>query len=67
MNWNDLLRAAALVLVIEGVMPFALPARSREMFTRISAIGDRGLRLIGLSSMIVGVVILQLVRLYAEE
>jgi uncharacterized protein YjeT (DUF2065 family) len=66
MNWNDLLRAAALVLVIEGVMPFLAPARSREMFLRMSTIGNRGLRLIGLGSMLAGVAVLQLVRLYAE-
>lgn len=67
MNWNDLLRASALVLVIEGVLPFVSPARARMVFTRMSGIGNRGLRLIGLGSMIVGVVLLQLTHLYLED
>lgn len=67
MVWSDLLRAAALVLVIEGVMPFVAPARSRAVFLRMSGIGDRGLRVIGFGSMIAGVTMLQLVRLYLIE
>jgi uncharacterized protein YjeT (DUF2065 family) len=67
MNWDDLMRAVALVLVIEGVMPFVAPSHARQVFVRMSAIGNRGLRLIGLGSMLLGVAGLQLIRFYAES
>ncbi len=60
-QWNDLMRAGALVLVLEGVMPFLAPTRSRLVFQRLAGLKDRSLRLFGLGSMIVGTVLLQLV------
>lgn len=62
MNWEDLCRALALVLVIEGLMPFAVPNRWRAMMLRVSAMDDRELRVIGLGSMIAGVLTLWLIR-----
>lgn len=61
--WDDLFRAVALVLVIEGLMPFMAPSRWREAMLRLSALDDRQLRNIGLGAIIVGLVLLQLVRL----
>jgi uncharacterized protein len=60
MEWQDLSRAAALVLVIEGLLPFAAPARWREALARIAQMDDRVLRAMGLLSMLAGVVVLQL-------
>jgi uncharacterized protein len=61
--WEDLLRALALVLVIEGLLPFAFPARWREYLLRVSTLDDRQLRSVGLLAMIAGLVMLQLVSL----
>ena len=60
--WIDLVRALALLLVLEGILPFALPGRWRENLLRVASLNDRVLRLIGLTSMTIGLVILQLVR-----
>lgn len=60
--WNDLLAALSLVLVIEGLMPFLSPQRSRETLKMIVQMEDRALRTLGLVSMISGVVMLYLVR-----
>lgn len=60
--WTDLLRALALLLVLEGILPFVMPARWREVLLRLASLNDRMLRLIGITGMIIGLVILQLVR-----
>jgi uncharacterized protein len=53
-----LLGAVALMLVIEGVLPFLSPSRWRAMFERATRLSDGQIRFIGLSSMLVGVVLL---------
>lgn len=60
--WSDLARALALVMVLEGLMPFAAPKRIRAVFTRISMLDDRALRMLGLVSMLLGLVALQAIR-----
>ncbi len=60
--WDDLLAALALVLVIEGIIPFISPAAMRRMLETVSQINDRTLRITGLISMASGVVLLYLVR-----
>lgn len=60
--WDDLLAALALVLVIEGIIPFISPASMRRMLETVSQIDDRTLRITGLVSMASGVVLLYLVR-----
>lgn len=57
-----LLTAFALVLVLEGVLPFLLPAIWREAFKRLTEMTDGQIRFIGLSSMLVGLLLLYLVR-----
>jgi uncharacterized protein YjeT (DUF2065 family) len=61
MVWSDLLRALALVLVLEGILPFLMPARWRETILRIASLNDRMLRLIGITSMTIGLIVLQLI------
>ena len=51
---NELLTACALVLVLEGLMPFISPARWREVFSRILALSDGQIRFIGLASIVMG-------------
>ena len=62
LNWGDLLTALALVLVIEGIVPFISPQSLRRMLATVSQLDDRSLRITGLVSMIFGVVMLYLVR-----
>lgn len=60
--WNDLLAALALVLVIEGMVPFLNPQSLRRMLETVSQLDDRILRITGLVSMLCGVVMLYIVR-----
>ena len=56
--FNILLLAFALMLVIEGLLPFLAPRVWREAFRRVTELSDGQMRFIGLSSMLVGVVLL---------
>jgi len=60
--WSDLLAALALVLVIEGMVPFLNPQSLRRMLETMSQLDDRTLRITGLVSMLCGVVLLYIVR-----
>lgn len=59
---NDLLAALALMLVVEGVLPFLNPDALRRTLQNIGQMDDRSLRIMGLVSMLAGVVLLYLVR-----
>ena len=59
--WGDIATALALVLVIEGIMPFLNPAGMRRMLAMVAQLDDITLRAIGLTSMIIGVLLLYLV------
>ena len=54
--------AFALMLVIEGILPFTAPRLWREAFRRIVELTDGQLRFAGLASMAVGLAILFIVR-----
>ena len=56
------LMAIALMLVIEGVLPFLAPKLWRDTFRRITQMTDGQLRFVGLTSMLVGLIMLTLVR-----
>ena len=60
--WTDLLTALALVLVLEGIMPFINPDGLRRMFALGAKLDNATLRFIGLSSMLLGLVLLYFVR-----
>ena len=53
-----LLGAVALMLVFEGLLPFLSPARWRSIFERATRLSDGQIRFVGLSSMLIGVVLL---------
>ena len=59
--WKELLIALALVLVIEGIMPFMNPAGLRKMIALVAQMDDATLRVVGLTSMVSGVLLLYLV------
>ena len=56
--WTTFFMALALVLIIEGVLPFLAPSLWRDAFRRIIQMSDGQIRFVGLSSMIAGVLIL---------
>jgi uncharacterized protein YjeT (DUF2065 family) len=60
--WSDLLAALALLLVLEGLLPFLNPAGWRRMVARLAGNSDRDLRAGGLVCMAVGLLLLFLVR-----
>ena len=57
---STLLLAFALLLVLEGAMPFIAPAAWRETFRRLIQMSDGQIRFIGLTSMLIGLVLLML-------
>ena len=58
---SDLGAALALVFVLEGIFPFLSPGGTKRALARILAFGDREVRIAGLGSMLVGVVLLFLI------
>jgi uncharacterized protein YjeT (DUF2065 family) len=59
---DTLLTAFALMLVIEGVLPFLVPTMWRDTFRRLTEMTDGQIRFIGLTSMLTGVLLLYIVR-----
>jgi uncharacterized protein len=55
---STLLLAFALMLVLEGLMPFVAPAAWRETFSRLVQLTDGQIRFIGLTSMIIGLILI---------
>lgn len=60
--WESIIPALALVLVIEGMMPFISPKSWREAMSQAAQLPDNILRSLGFVSMLAGVIILYLVR-----
>ena len=59
---NILLTAFALMLIIEGILPFLVPALWRETFRRLTEMSDGQIRFIGLTSMLAGLLLLVISR-----
>jgi hypothetical protein len=55
---TTLLTAFALMLVIEGLLPFLAPTLWRDAFRRITQMSDGQIRFFGLTSMLAGVFLL---------
>lgn len=62
MAWDDLLAALALVMVVEGIMPFLSPENLRNSLRILLSMDDAALRMMGLVSMMIGLVMLYWVR-----
>lgn len=60
--WTELLSALALVLVIEGILPFVSPALYRRLMFSVMQFDLRTLRTVGLISMLAGLALLYVVR-----
>jgi len=54
------LAALAMMLVIEGLLPFLNPGAWRRVFESATRLSDGQIRFLGLSSMVAGVVMLLL-------
>lgn len=53
-----LLGAVALMLVFEGLLPFLSPGAWRQVFEKATQMSDGQIRFLGLSSMLIGLVLL---------
>ena len=58
MNWHALGIGLALFLVLEGILPFLNPHGVRHMLELISRLSDAQMRFVGLTSMLIGLVLL---------
>jgi len=55
------LTAVALVMVMEGILPFLSPQRLRRFFIQIASQNDKSIRLVGLILMILGTLLMYVV------
>jgi len=55
---GTLLTALALMLIVEGLLPFLSPRLWRETFRRLTEMSDGQIRFVGLSSMLAGLLLL---------
>jgi len=55
-----LLGAMALLLIVEGLLPFLSPGSWRRVFERAIRLSDGQIRFLGLSSMLIGLLLLAL-------
>ena len=62
MQWSDLFAALALVMILEGILPFANPGAWRRSMALMLGLDEGRLRIAGLISMLVGLLLLYLVR-----
>jgi uncharacterized protein YjeT (DUF2065 family) len=62
MYWTEILTALALLMIIEGMLPFIGPDRYKQLVAQIARLSDNQLRTFGLSAMIAGLLLLFLVR-----
>ncbi len=60
MGLSELTLAFGLLLVMEGLMPFAAPAVWREAFRRVTEMRDGQLRFFGAVSMLAGLLLILL-------
>lgn len=57
---ETLLAAFALMLVLEGILPFVAPSAWRAAFQKMTELEDAHLRIFGLMSMLLGLMLLVL-------
>jgi uncharacterized protein YjeT (DUF2065 family) len=59
---NYWLIGLALMLVIEGIVPFLFPSLWRDTFSKLVLLSDGQLRFVGISAMLSGLLLLYLVK-----
>jgi uncharacterized protein YjeT (DUF2065 family) len=62
LDWSDLLAALAILLVLEGLLPFVNPAATKRVMAQLSEMTERELRIGGLVSVGAGLLLLVFVR-----
>jgi len=62
MNWGDFWAALALVLILEGLIPFLSPRGYKNMVQQMASMSEQVLRGTGLALIVFGLVFLYLVR-----
>ena len=60
--WSDLAAAFGLLLVFEGLLPFANPGGIRRAMAALALLADHQLRIAGLASIAAGLLLLWFVR-----
>jgi hypothetical protein len=60
--WQELLRAFAIVLVLEGILPFLSPLSWKRYVQQMLGVPNRALRVVGFGMMLAGVILLYAVR-----
>ena len=58
----ELWAALAIVMILEGALPFVAPRMWRDAFTKLIGLSDGQIRFVGLIAILVGVTALLLVR-----
>lgn len=58
---SDILRAVALLLVLEGILPFIAPGAFRLSLEKLAGMDEQKLRMGGLLAMLAGLLLLQAV------
>jgi len=62
LQWSDLLAAVAILLVLEGVLPFLNPNGTRRLFARLALVTSAEMRVAGFISLVLGLLLLYLAR-----
>lgn len=57
-NWNDLFNALALVLIIEGMLPFISPDTLKKTYQKMQEMPNDTLQKIGAGSIVIGMLVL---------
>ncbi|MBQ0796816.1 MULTISPECIES: DUF2065 domain-containing protein [Zhongshania] len=60
--WQELSVALSLVLIIEGLLPFLSPERWRLLAYRMADMDTKTVRIVGLISMLSGLILLSVLR-----
>ena len=56
--WQDIFTAIALMLVIEGIIPFSNPQVFRKTLSSVLKMNDSSLRVVGVASLMAGLLLL---------
>jgi len=62
MHWNDLWAALALVLIIEGILPFINPGAFKRYLQSMQNLPEANIRWFGLTIMLLGLIALFVIR-----
>ena len=60
--WNEILVAGALMLVLEGLLPFLNPKQFKQTMLKAAEMNEQQLRWSGLISMILGAFLVYLLK-----